>query len=662
MIPAILDHLWQSTLVALAAGLLALTLPRARASVRFGLWLAASLKFLVPFATLAALGRRLAPAVRPPVAATSDAAIISPAVAPFSLAQPVGHAEAAATHAAPSLDPTLVLLGLWPLGAAAVLIVWGVRWAKVREALREAKPLALGAPMPVLVSPWMREPGLVGLLRPVLLVPEALFDHLSQSEIAAIVAHEACHMRRRDNLTAAIHMLVEAIFWFHPLVWWIGQRLIAERERACDEAVIGSGHDRASYARSLIESSRLYLRAPLPCVAGASGSNLKTRVVMIMTAPKFGPLSGPKKILLLAAGACALATPVAAGWLTSPEGHRATAPVTALASNTVGLAQPAASGAPATPQQARDIAKPIVPADTQATSPSTAAVTLAEAAPAAERTQPLPGVQDAIRRWIEKTQLHQADTEDMSSALAEAARAQAQMTMQTLSAFGPLKSVRFVRATPEGGDAYEADFVHAKIEVLAGPLTADGKLDQLRWGPIWARNGEPPRPGVPPAPVASAMTLQPAANLDLEQMSLIPVSNQTPEGGQGLGPGHYVERSGVKESGGCGGARYSDTYKLSTRPIAPGRIITNFHYELVGDNRCDPGRGAWHPASGTCEVVTDRPDRKTVRFELYSNEDSCFPFTAFAQDGSHHDQEIHGVSPQQGAVTRSEMVLSYDVQ
>ncbi len=148
-----------------------------------------------------------------------------------------------------------------------------------------------------------------------LLLPETLPNHLSQVETAAIIAHEACHLRRRDNLTAALHMVVEALFWFHPLVWWIGARMIAERERACDEAVVGAGHDRAVYARSLVESCRLYLQSPLSCVAGASGSNLKTRVEAIMTAPPVLPLSPLKKTLLLTAGAFAFATPVAAGLL-----------------------------------------------------------------------------------------------------------------------------------------------------------------------------------------------------------------------------------------------------------------------------------------------------------------------------------------------------------
>ena len=345
MISAVLDHLWQSTLVALAAGLLATAFRKAGARVRYGLWLAASAKFLIPFAALAWLGRLLTPAVRPPPVATADTAFITRASQPFShalgpplageAAVPVAHAMVAAgPQAAMPLNPGLILLGVWALGAAAVLIFWMARWARVRSAVRHAAPVALAAPapMPVLVSAWMQEPGLVGLWRPVLVVPETLLDHLTRPEIDALVAHEACHLRRRDNLTAMLHMLVEALFWFHPVVWWIGARLIEERERACDEAVIGSGHSRAAYARSLVECCRLYLQSPLSCVAGASGSHLQRRVEAIMTAPPCPSLSRSAKALLLSAGVCALASPVAAGWLTSPAGHAAAAQVAALAS------------------------------------------------------------------------------------------------------------------------------------------------------------------------------------------------------------------------------------------------------------------------------------------------------------------------------------------
>src|SRR5437773_2597520 len=80
------DHLWQSTLFAAVAGLLTLAFRNNRAQVRNTLWLAASVKFLVPFAALVAVGshfgwRRAAPLVQNPVPSVIDMSTISQ---PFS--------------------------------------------------------------------------------------------------------------------------------------------------------------------------------------------------------------------------------------------------------------------------------------------------------------------------------------------------------------------------------------------------------------------------------------------------------------------------------------------------------------------------------------------------------------------------------------------------
>ncbi len=56
----------------------------------------------------------------------------------------------------------------------------------------------------------------------VLLLPDGILECLAPAEMDAIVAHELCHIRRRDNLVMAIHLAVESLFWFHPLVWWVG--------------------------------------------------------------------------------------------------------------------------------------------------------------------------------------------------------------------------------------------------------------------------------------------------------------------------------------------------------------------------------------------------------------------------------------------------------
>src|SRR5262249_18369392 len=131
-------------------------------------------------------------------------------------------------------------------------------------------------------SPSFREPGVFGILDPILLLPEGITARLTAPQLEAVLAHELCHVRRRDNLTAAIHMLVEAVFWFHPLVWFWGTRLMDEREHACDEEVLRIGNEPQVYAEAVLKICEFYLEPPLPCVAGVTGSNLKKRIQIIM--------------------------------------------------------------------------------------------------------------------------------------------------------------------------------------------------------------------------------------------------------------------------------------------------------------------------------------------------------------------------------------------
>jgi hypothetical protein len=152
----------------------------------------------------------------------------------------------------------------------------------------------------------------------VVLLPQGLLGRLNAGEIQSILAHELTHLRRRDNLTAAVHMLVEALFWFYPLVWVIGSRLIAERERACDEGVLAHGHDREVYAGGILKVCKFCLQSPLACAPGVSGGNLGLRVRQIMTAPDAQALAAPKKFMLMSTGLAVLALPVMAGLVSTP--------------------------------------------------------------------------------------------------------------------------------------------------------------------------------------------------------------------------------------------------------------------------------------------------------------------------------------------------------
>jgi beta-lactamase regulating signal transducer with metallopeptidase domain len=310
MIAGLADHLWQSTLFAGAAGLLTLMLRRNGARARFWLWFAASLKFLLPFTLLAMVGEKLAQLL--PVSRTI---LTIPSVAERFSAP--AHTLAVPHSQGPDLLP--LLLGIWLLGLGVILALRASRWWKLRAMINAARDLQVpGAPVRVKSSPSLLEPGLVGVFKPVVLLPQGLMTHLSDSERDSILAHELGHLRRRDNVTAAIHMAVEALFWFYPPVWLIGARLIAERERACDESVLAEGHDPEVYAGGILKVCKFCIRSPLACAPGATGADLKGRVRLIMTGEAARRLGLGKRALLAGAATLALALPVMAGFLDSP--------------------------------------------------------------------------------------------------------------------------------------------------------------------------------------------------------------------------------------------------------------------------------------------------------------------------------------------------------
>ncbi len=246
------NHLWQSTAFGLAAACLTLLLKRNAARLRFSVWLFASIKFLFPFALLThALAFLGVHAVRP--AHQGFVSIVEVVNQPFG--------EFALSANSPSLwtsqllaELPLCVAILWIAGTLVVVVTWSLRWLQVSRIKRRASLLHHGVEMdllqiltsrmgvdtlPILTSDSNAEPGVFGIFHPVLLWPSNMSSKLTEPQLNAILAHEAWHVLRRDNLAAGLQMLIEAIFWFHPLVWWFGSRQMGERERACDEGVLG---------------------------------------------------------------------------------------------------------------------------------------------------------------------------------------------------------------------------------------------------------------------------------------------------------------------------------------------------------------------------------------------------------------------------------------
>ncbi len=327
---ALVNHLWQSTVFAAGVWLLTLALRRNQAQTRHRLWVLASAKFLLPLSLLISTGGWLAARLQAPVTQPAAFSIVmegftepfaaSANAAKTAVSSPANtNYEVPAQHAHGWLWP--LLLGVWGCGTLLLLAGWARRWLKLRGAVRAATPLMRIAGVPVLVTQMRMEPGVFGAFSPVILLPQGIRERLSSAQLDAILAHELCHVRRRDNLIALVHMFVEALFWFFPVVWWVREGLLEERERACDEAVLETRREAQVYAEGILNVCKFYVEAPMSCVSGVTGSDLKKRIVRIMEEQVRFKLDIGRKLLLFAAAIMVVILPVGVGLVHAAQGQ-----------------------------------------------------------------------------------------------------------------------------------------------------------------------------------------------------------------------------------------------------------------------------------------------------------------------------------------------------
>jgi beta-lactamase regulating signal transducer with metallopeptidase domain len=104
----------------------------------------------------------------------------------------------------------------------------------------------------IATSDWVRVPAAIGFWKRTIVLPAWAVRELPPSDLNVILLHEFAHLRRWDNWTNLIQKIVRALFFFHPAVWWIENRLSVEREMACDDAVLAETANPHKYATCLV--------------------------------------------------------------------------------------------------------------------------------------------------------------------------------------------------------------------------------------------------------------------------------------------------------------------------------------------------------------------------------------------------------------------------
>jgi bla regulator protein blaR1 len=327
--PALVDHLWQTTAFTLLAALLAFVLRNNSASIRFTIWWFASLKFLMPLSLLIGVGhamhRQTAPLDTP-----SILSFVVDGVAPFSASHDARLALPSEVGTAPTEQSILArsnetnglarcLLAIWIAGMLAILWRWYAQRRHLLLVVNSSQLVTTIRGIRVLSSEDSMELGAFGIFDPVLLLPLGIKDNLTEAQYESVIAHELSHVRRRDNLFAALHMLITAAFWFHPFVWWIGSRLEAERERACDETVLLETSKPEIYAEAILNVCRFYTNPPADCMSGVAGADLRQRIRRIMSGESTRRIDVRQKMILGMAATLVLVLPVFFGLIRSTD-------------------------------------------------------------------------------------------------------------------------------------------------------------------------------------------------------------------------------------------------------------------------------------------------------------------------------------------------------
>ena len=193
-------------------------------------------------------------------------------------------------------------------------------------------------------------PAVAGWIRPVVLLPMSVVSGLTEAQLEAVIAHELAHIRRYDALVNLFHVGVETLLFYHPSVWWLGQRVRVEREHCCDDEAVALCGSAVTYARALTHMAESK-SAPRLAMA-INRSPLVARVARLLGAGAAPEVRGAS----LSAGVLCLSAALLAGsaLLGSVHHVQAQTPAPALA-----LAQQKQSGTdlghlpPAPPARAR---------------------------------------------------------------------------------------------------------------------------------------------------------------------------------------------------------------------------------------------------------------------------------------------------------------------
>ncbi len=165
-----------------------------------------------------------------------------------------------------------------------------------------ANKLSLRSPVSLLESGFVQVPSVIGILKPVILVPIGMLAQLPAEQVEAILLHELAHIRRQDFLVNLLQHFAETIFFFNPAVLWVSTLLREEREHCCDEMAVAAMNHKSGYLNALLHFQELNLAGASYAAAfpGTHRGQLLNRAQRILGLGNTKTLNNMEKITLIA--------------------------------------------------------------------------------------------------------------------------------------------------------------------------------------------------------------------------------------------------------------------------------------------------------------------------------------------------------------------------
>jgi beta-lactamase regulating signal transducer with metallopeptidase domain len=310
----LLRQSWQIAILFAVVAIICIAIRKKTAHLRYLLWLLILAKCLVPSlitVSLAILPQKPLPPQPLPESAPirefappPESVILSPGAPGKNLSPP-----APAPTPQPSIMAQLAQIrpktwfsGIWLCGVGLYLLIVLIKAARFNRRLRgQRKSLGAGmqkeidellerfgvhAKLDIWLLDGIGQPFVWGLLRGAIYLPANFGRIGSREHRRGILMHEITHVARFDAAVNCLQTIAQAIFWFHPLVWWANRNIRAEREKCCDETAIAklSAAPRV-YSSAIVDTliAEYQSTQPIPSLAIAGPiKNIEDRIKTIM--------------------------------------------------------------------------------------------------------------------------------------------------------------------------------------------------------------------------------------------------------------------------------------------------------------------------------------------------------------------------------------------